>query len=174
MSEMVSEAETGPSTYKVAQSVDLLYGSRLHTRVEGRYITIFRYKGALTAMDAICHHAGGPLTLGEIKDIEELGTAVVLCPWHKYAVSLEGGRQVYQGVDIIDGKPVKAGWRKGKMTQRPHDVFENDGFIYLTLNALEEGACVSDTDAKSELCAKNYAMHSFVPERVDKEAICLK
>ena len=57
-------------------------GERLHTCVEGRYVTIFRRKNVLSAIDSICHHAGGPMTLGPLKDIEELGgLTVVSCPW---------------------------------------------------------------------------------------------
>jgi nitrite reductase/ring-hydroxylating ferredoxin subunit len=56
-------------------------GNRLHTRIEGRYITIFRHHGVLSAIDAICHHAGGPLTQGGVQDIEDLGMSVVSCPW---------------------------------------------------------------------------------------------
>jgi nitrite reductase/ring-hydroxylating ferredoxin subunit len=56
-------------------------GGRLHTCVEGRYVTVFRHRGKLSCIDAICHHAGGPLTLGEIFDIEDLGLTVVSCPW---------------------------------------------------------------------------------------------
>ena len=82
--------------YKVASSFDLAEGSRLHVRVEQRYITLFRHRGVLSAIDAICHHAGGPLTLGPIRDIEELGMAVVLCPWHKFMVSIDGGIKAYQ------------------------------------------------------------------------------
>lgn len=65
----------------VGQTIDLEEGERLHTCVEGRYITIFRYKGVISSIDSICHHAGGPLTLGKIIDIEDLGISVVACPW---------------------------------------------------------------------------------------------
>jgi hypothetical protein len=56
-------------------------GNRLHTRIEGRFITIFRHHGKLSAIDSICHHAGGPLTQGGVQDIEDLGVSVVSCPW---------------------------------------------------------------------------------------------
>jgi nitrite reductase/ring-hydroxylating ferredoxin subunit len=56
-------------------------GERIHVNLEGRFITIFRHHGVLSSIDSICHHAGGPLTLGNIIDIEELGMSVVSCPW---------------------------------------------------------------------------------------------
>lgn len=47
----------------------------------GRIITVFRHRGKLSAIDAVCHHAGGPMTLGPVSDIEDLGVTVVSCPW---------------------------------------------------------------------------------------------
>jgi hypothetical protein len=38
--------------------------------------------------------AGGPLTLGKVQDIEELGMKVVLCPWHKFMVDIRTGVKV--------------------------------------------------------------------------------
>ena len=68
-------------------------GKRLHSCVEGRFVTVFRNRGNLSVIDAICHHAGGPLTLGPIEDIEELGATVVSCPWHKFLVSISDGKK---------------------------------------------------------------------------------
>lgn len=68
-----------------------LDGSRLHVTVRGRYVTIFRQRGVLSAIDSICYHAGGPLTKGPLQDIEELGMTVVMCPWHNYPVSIDKG-----------------------------------------------------------------------------------
>lgn len=33
-------------------------GDRIHTRIDKRFITIFRNKGKLSSIDAICYHAG--------------------------------------------------------------------------------------------------------------------
>jgi nitrite reductase/ring-hydroxylating ferredoxin subunit len=84
-------------------------GGRLHTCVEDRYITVFRSRGKLSCIDSVCHHAGGPLTDGPIQDIEELGITVVVCPWHRFMVSIDDGVKAFQGVDIINGVPVKSG-----------------------------------------------------------------
>ena len=75
------------------------------------------HTGTLSSIDAVCHHAGGPLTLGPIQDIEDLGMTVVLCPWHKFMVSIHDGTKAYQKVEIVGGKPTIAGWVKGKMVQ---------------------------------------------------------
>ena len=159
-------------------------GDRLHTCVEGRYITIFRHNNRLSAIDSVCHHAGGPLTLGPLQDIEELGmtgthsltllidssasysyysqrtNAVVLCPWHHFRVSITDGVKAYQGVDLIDGKPVPTGWKTGKMVQRAHVVREDHSGVYVTLVITDE-ECVSDKDACDTRCMQKYPMHSY-------------
>jgi nitrite reductase/ring-hydroxylating ferredoxin subunit len=170
--------------YLVAEEGLPKEGERLHVRVCERYITIFRFKGHLSAIDAICHHAGGPLTLGPVEDIEDLGKRVVLCPWHRFMVSIDDGTKVYQAVEIEHGLPVKKGWKIGKMVQRTHKVMETDKGIYvvgitrmnqfpfLQFNYLfllfclcqslskDPEPCVSDKDACSHHCAKSYPLYS--------------
>jgi nitrite reductase/ring-hydroxylating ferredoxin subunit len=128
------------SWYKVATATDIAEGGRLHVKVEGRYVTIFLHRGHLSAIDSICHHAGGPLTLGSVRDIEELGVTVVLCPWHKFMVSIDEGLKAYQAVDIVNGKPVNVGWKLGKVVQRVHKVELRSDGIYLVGELLNETA----------------------------------
>lgn len=117
--------------YRVAESNQIAEGDRIHVRVDLRYVTIFRNRGVLSAIDSICHHAGGPLTLGPLKDIEDLGVTVVLCPWHKFMVSIDKGLKAYQSVEIIKGKPQNVGWRLGKTVQRVHRVYEDISGVYV-------------------------------------------
>jgi nitrite reductase/ring-hydroxylating ferredoxin subunit len=117
--------------YKIAEANQPADGKRLHVRVEGRFITVFRHNGNLSAIDSICHHAGGPLTLGELRDIEDLGVTVVLCPWHKFMVTIDQGLKAYQSVELIGGKPKNTGWKLGRVVQRPHRIIEHESGIYL-------------------------------------------
>lgn len=50
--------------YKVAECGIPINDTRIHCKVKERYVTIFRHKSKLYCIDSICHHAGGPLTLG--------------------------------------------------------------------------------------------------------------
>lgn len=136
----------------------------MHTCVEGRYITVFRHRGQVSAIDSICHHAGGPLTAGALQDIEDLHARVVLCPWHHWMVDIQSGRKAYQSVDVSSGKPVNTGWKLGKVVQRVHAVREDASGLYVTLNCNEE-VCASDGDACSERCAGGLIppLHSFRP-----------
>jgi nitrite reductase/ring-hydroxylating ferredoxin subunit len=106
-------------------------GQRLHTRLEERYVTIFRHNSNLFCIDSICHHAGGPLTAGKLQDIEDLGITVVVCPWHKFLVGINGGIKAFQAVDIVNGVPTVAGWRTGKVVQRAHHVLESANGVFV-------------------------------------------
>ena len=46
------------------------HGSKVQARVHGRYVSVFNLDGALHCIDAICYHAGGPLTVGDIEEID--------------------------------------------------------------------------------------------------------
>jgi nitrite reductase/ring-hydroxylating ferredoxin subunit len=154
-------------------------GSRIHAKVDGRYVTVFRHRGKLSCIDSICHHAGGPLTLGRLQDIEDLGVTVVLCPWHAFMVTIDGGLKAYKAVDFRSGKPADAGWKIGKVVQRPHLVVEKEDGVYVVGLAtwtvgenmylfscfvlprvqslqITEERCSSDNDAYSALCAQDY------------------
>lgn len=117
--------------FKVAELGQPLNGERLHATIDGRYITVFRHNNKLFCIDSICHHAGGPLTLGRIQDIEDLGVSVVVCTWHAFMVTLDGGLKAYQAVKFTGSKPVNAGWTLGKVVQRPHKVVERDDGLYV-------------------------------------------
>jgi len=134
---------------------------RIHVSIDERIITIFRDKfNKLSAIDSVCHHAAGPLTMGTLQDIEDLDVTVVLCPHHKYAVSIHDGTKIYQAVEIKQGKPVAIGWKRGKTVQRNHNVFEDliSGEISLTLNQ-DNIHISSDQDSKSTLCAQYFPLH---------------
>jgi nitrite reductase/ring-hydroxylating ferredoxin subunit len=127
-----SSEESGDKWFKVCERGEPQEGKRIHQVVDGRYVTIFRVKGTLSAIDAICHHAGGPLTLGPLQDIEELGgMTVVSCPWHKFLVSITDGTKAYQEVAIEGGVPKVKGWKQGKIVQRAFKVVENDTGVYM-------------------------------------------
>jgi nitrite reductase/ring-hydroxylating ferredoxin subunit len=143
--------------YLVCDSADLPEGGRLHTQVDNRFVTLFRINGKLSAIDAVCHHAGGPLTLGNLADIEDLGDMVVVkCPWHRFSVCISTGVKAYQAVSVIDGKPVNKGWVTGSIVQRAFPVFEEDGKVYLRY--FVEGSCASDKDSTNGLCMKPYEL----------------
>lgn len=51
----------------------------------------------LYCIDSPCYHAAGPLGEGELLEIEDM--LCVSCPWHRFLVSLNEGREVFLDVD---------------------------------------------------------------------------
>lgn len=97
------------------------------------------------AMDASCPHAGGPLDLGDIEDID--GRISIICPWHGYSFRLEDGssptgfqQQMYT-VKVQDGK-----------------VFVNTSSELITSSS-------GDTEEKSK--SEAVAVTSKVPSETD-------
>jgi hypothetical protein len=46
-------------------------------------------------------------------------------------VSIDGGLKVYKGVDIVAGRPVPSGWKRGRVVQRPHTVRETADGVFV-------------------------------------------
>ncbi|XP_073431517.1 Rieske domain-containing protein [Dendrobates tinctorius] len=115
----------------VGKVEDFKASRRIRTTVNDREIVIFHHLGYFHALDLRCYHAGGPLHLGEIEDIN--GQACVVCPWHKYKIVLETGEGLYQGVNPQDTKRSKMWFSKGQK-QRTHKVIVKNGNIYVALS----------------------------------------
>ncbi|XP_030048179.1 Rieske domain-containing protein [Microcaecilia unicolor] len=116
---------------RVGKMEDIKNSRRMNATVNGREIVVFYHKGKLHAMDKHCYHAGGPLHLGEIEDIN--GQACIICPWHKYKITLATGEGLYQAIDpkLPSALPK---WRSKGVKQRIHTVTVKNGDIYVTLS----------------------------------------
>jgi len=118
---------------RVADSASLPEGGRLQLKIKGRYITVIRLDGKVFAIDSVCFHAGGPLGIGDIEDVN--GRPCIVCPWHYYKIDVETGDKYYQQVKFENGKMVQGDWASNGVKQRVHAAEERDGGIYLTLSA---------------------------------------
>lgn len=75
-----------------------------------------------------------------LKDFD--GRPCIVCPWHKYKITLDEGEGLYQAVDP-SVKPLKPTWCSKGIKQRIHTVTESNGDVFLTLNN-SPGAIDSD------------------------------
>jgi nitrite reductase/ring-hydroxylating ferredoxin subunit len=168
------EGEGGKVWYRVAEngSTSIPEGGKIDTQLDGRFVTVLRKKGKLHAIDAICYHAGAPLTHGEILDIEDLGVTVVVCPWHEFMIDLNNGTRVMEAMDIVDGKPKQVGWKISAPLQRVHEVKESlDGGIDVALDL--KGSIRSDNAAYSEECGEELTLHSCVNVSLKRTCVSL-
>lgn len=61
------------------------------------------------------------------------GQMCIVCPWHKYKITLAEGEGLYQAVDDPTAKPLRTYWRSKGVKQRIHKVTEVNGDVYVTL-----------------------------------------
>lgn len=85
-------------------------------------------------MDSVCFHAGGPLTLGDIEEVD--GKPCLSCPWHKYLITLSEGDKLYDSMVMTGGRLVPGGWKAMLRLQRTHEVRRGaDGQVWLRIDA---------------------------------------
>jgi nitrite reductase/ring-hydroxylating ferredoxin subunit len=130
-------------------------GDRLHANVKGRFVSIIRVgRASLACLDSTCYHAGGPLALGDLEEVN--GEACIKCPWHSYCISLHDGSKLYESLqmDPETKKLTPAGWKKKTHAQRVHEVRQDDktGEVFVRLNL--EGVCDSDEYSGSVICGE--------------------
>ncbi|GLC42375.1 Cytochrome c oxidase subunit 1 [Pleodorina starrii] len=127
-----NESPAKPLGTCVGDSKSCPEGGRLHAKIEGRYVSVLRIDGKLFCIDSICFHAGGPLGIGDIEDVN--GHKCLVCPWHFYKIDIQTGDKYYQGLEFKDGKMLGGEWKSNGVRQRVHPVVEESGKIYVTLS----------------------------------------
>jgi nitrite reductase/ring-hydroxylating ferredoxin subunit len=70
---------------KVATVQEIPAGQAKKVRVGDKDIALFNINGTFCAIDDTCPHRGGPLSEGELNDLE------VTCPWHGARFNLSTG-----------------------------------------------------------------------------------
>ena len=109
---------------------DLVNG-RKRIQMDSYDVIILHHKGQMFALDSYCYHAGGPLYKGDIEDIGNYSCLV--CPWHKYKVTLQTGENIYQSIDPYNMKKPPV-WTCGGVKQRTHEVIIKHDDIFLKLS----------------------------------------
>ncbi|XP_029989381.1 Rieske domain-containing protein [Sphaeramia orbicularis] len=126
--------------YFVGRKDELIEAKRSFRTLEDRDIVIIYHQGVFHAIDSYCYHAGGILANGDIEELD--GKLCIICPNHKYKISLAKGEGLYRGVDPREEQRVPRWYSKG-VKQRVHTVTETDGDVYVQLSE-ERGWIESD------------------------------
>ncbi len=104
------DAETAPSSappgplgasarsrwVRVAEQTTVADGRSRTVEVDGRTIVLWRHRGRFYALDNVCPHTGGPLSLGWIEDDQ------IVCPWHGARFAVDSGLPCSGPVDEDD------------------------------------------------------------------------
>ncbi|XP_053159831.1 Rieske domain-containing protein isoform X1 [Hemicordylus capensis] len=145
-SEKTSDKEDANSPVCVGREEDIKRLQRTTVTVHGREVLVLYHDGRFYAMDCRCYHAGGPLHLGEIEDIN--GQPCIICPWHKYKIILATGEGLYQAVNPREPS-VTPKWQSKGVKQRTHCITVDNGNVYVTLSDLAD-------DIDSDYYAEKY------------------
>ncbi|XP_068461449.1 Rieske domain-containing protein [Clinocottus analis] len=122
-----------PASHFIGKKEDIVMAGRVTKRVNGcRDILVLYHQGQLHAMDLRCYHSGGALQYGDIEEFN--GRLCIVCPWHKYKITLAEGEGLYQAVEDPSAQPMRTHWRSKGVKQRIHKVTEVNGNVYVTLN----------------------------------------
>lgn len=85
-----SETFAGPEQWtSVARSQDVSEGTPKRVDYEDKAVLLYRERGEVYAIGAVCSHASGPLEQGEFR------SCTVECPWHQSVFDLRDGSVVH-------------------------------------------------------------------------------
>uniref|UniRef100_A0A3P8W9W8 Rieske domain-containing protein n=1 Tax=Cynoglossus semilaevis TaxID=244447 RepID=A0A3P8W9W8_CYNSE len=129
-----SSPSTPPQVaHLIGKKEDIAKAGHVTKLVNGcRDVLVLFHQGRYHAMDMRCYHAGGSLLHGDIEEFN--GQQCIVCPWHKYKITLAEGEGLYQAVDNPTVKPLRTHWRSKGVKQRIHKVTELNDNVYVTLN----------------------------------------
>ncbi|XP_062273942.1 Rieske domain-containing protein [Scomber scombrus] len=126
-----------PASHFIGKKEDIVKSGRVTKLLNGcRDVLVLYHMGKLHAMDMRCYHAGGAIENGDIEEFN--GRQCIVCPWHKYKITLAEGEGLYQAVDDPTAKPLRTHWHSKGVKQRIHKVTEVNGDVYVTLNDSSE------------------------------------
>lgn len=87
--------------HRVASINDIPENGAITVDAGERRIALFRYQGAVFALDETCPHRGGPLHDGVVD------RGVVVCPWHQWQFDLKTGCSPVNPLSRVKVYPVR-------------------------------------------------------------------
>ena len=158
-------AVTDPFSF-VCNAAAVTHPARFHYKsASGRYITVLTdpITSTVVAIDALCYHMGGPLTVGDIEEVD--GEACLKCPWHFIPIRLSDGARMYQSVSFAGpmNKMVKdPEWKAQARLQKVFDVEIRAGDVYVNVEGSEDEVWKSDNYSHNDQAAQNL----LAPEEI--------
>ncbi|NXG29579.1 RFESD protein, partial [Dromaius novaehollandiae] len=135
----------------VGKEDDIKKSQRITTKVNDREIVVFYHEGKFYAMDSRCYlaHFLSLLFFFSFQDIN--GQPCIICPWHKYKITLETGEGLYQAINPMEQSPTPR-WQSKGVKQRIHKVTVDNGNIYVSPPDLSVSF---DSDYYADKCKNN-------------------
>ncbi|KFQ53874.1 Rieske domain-containing protein, partial [Pelecanus crispus] len=120
----------------IGKEDDIKKSGRVTGKVNGREVVVFYHEGKFHAMDSRCYrklfaHMISMLQQLSIKSADINGQACIVCPWHKYKITLETGEGLYEGINPLEPSPTPQ-WQSKGVKQRIHKVTIDNGNVYVS------------------------------------------
>ncbi|KFW80820.1 Rieske domain-containing protein, partial [Manacus vitellinus] len=118
----------------IGKEEDIKKSGRITAKINGREIVVFYHEGKFHALDSRCYrkilaHMISMLQQLSIKyDIH--GQACIVCPWHKFKITLETGEGLYEGINPLEPSPTPQ-WQSKGVKQRIHKLTIDNGSVYV-------------------------------------------
>ncbi|NWY22819.1 RFESD protein, partial [Aphelocoma coerulescens] len=119
-------AETEPDGLVfIGKEEDIKKSQRITAKVDGREIVVFYHEGKFHALDSRCYRKIFACVMSDID-----GQACIVCPWHKFKITLETGEGLYEGINPLEPSPTPK-WQSKGVKQRIHKVTIDNGNVYV-------------------------------------------
>ncbi|NXX32640.1 RFESD protein, partial [Nicator chloris] len=110
----------------IGKEEDIKKSQRITAKINGREIVVFYYEGKFHALDSRCYRK---IFSCVISDID--GQVCIVCPWHKFKITLETGEGLYEGINPLELSPTPK-WQSKGIKQRIHKVTTDKGNVYVS------------------------------------------
>ncbi|NXY27131.1 RFESD protein, partial [Atrichornis clamosus] len=126
-SSSTGRAETEPDgLIFIGKEEDIKKSQRITAKINGREIVVFYHEGKFHALDSRCYRKIFALVISDIN-----GQACIVCPWHKFKITLETGEGLYEGINPLEPSPTPQ-WQSKGVKQRVHKVTIDNGNVYVS------------------------------------------
>uniref|UniRef100_A0A673ZCV5 Rieske (Fe-S) domain containing n=1 Tax=Salmo trutta TaxID=8032 RepID=A0A673ZCV5_SALTR len=127
MEEREERQEPATGSHFVGKKEDLIKAKRSFRTVEGRDILVLCHQEIFYALDFHCYHAGGPLQNGDIEEFD--GKLCIVCPKHKFKISLAKGESIYRATNPYDPVPTPRWYSKAQDSCGSDNKMSADGLF---------------------------------------------
>ncbi|NWX54748.1 RFESD protein, partial [Promerops cafer] len=110
----------------IGKEEDIKKSQRITAKISGREIVVFYHEGKFHALDSRCYRKIFACVISDIG-----GQACIVCPWHKFKITLETGEGLYEGINPLEPSPTPK-WQSKGVKQRIHKVTIDNGNVYVT------------------------------------------
>ncbi|KFP67457.1 Rieske domain-containing protein, partial [Cariama cristata] len=116
----------------VGKEDEIKKSQRVTAKVNGREVVVFYHEGKFHAMDSRCYRKIFAHMISMLQQLGDInGHACIVCPWHKYRITLETGEGLYEAINPLEPSPTPQ-WKSKGVKQRIHKVTIDNGNVYVS------------------------------------------